>query len=284
MIVEAANAVTDQVIHYTITPFTMHGQEPPDNVAEEMLNSSVVFGVTDMSMIHTEARFQCSQAGGRYLSLPDYNMKLLDSPALQTDFQEITQSADEIAKTLTKGKHLKITTAIGTELTSDITNRVANSAPGWCRAPGTLASPPDAEANIAPLEDGSNGVLMVDGSIPCKELGLIESPLKVNVERGKIVTIEGKNSSVLKEVLDHSGNPATRILAEIGFGLNPNAKLCGSMLEDEGCLGTIHTGFGSNATFGGKNRVPFHLDMVIRMATVEVDGNVLLKDGEVNFP
>jgi len=61
-------------------------------------------------------------------------------------------------------------------------------------------------------------------------------------------------------------------VAELGIGLNPLAELSGAMLEDEGCLGTAHLGMGSNATIGGENEVPFHLDHVIRDACIEIDG------------
>jgi leucyl aminopeptidase (aminopeptidase T) len=79
------------------------------------------------------------------------------------------------------------------------------------------------------------------------------------------------------------GNPATRVLGEFGIGLNPNAKLTGYMLEDEGVLGTCHLGIGSNLSFGGLNDVPFHLDHIIRDATITVDGKVIVDGGSIQI-
>ncbi len=107
----------------------------------------------------------------------------LTSAALQTEFRELSKPADSIAKVLTDGNEIKMTTDLGTLLVCDISDRIANSAPGWCDGPGTLASPPDAETNIAPLETGSNGIIVVDGSIPCKEFGLLETPLTMIIEK-----------------------------------------------------------------------------------------------------
>ena len=76
-------------------------------------------------------------------------------------------------------------------------------------------------------------------------------------------------------------NENAYILAECGIGLNPLASLTGKMLTDEGTLGCVHFGFGSNITVGGKNNVPFHLDFVIRRPTLEVDKNVLISNGEL---
>ena len=70
------------------------------------------------------------------------------------------------------------------------------------------------------------------------------------------------------------------MVAEFGIGLNPKAELKGSMLEDEGCLGTVHLGIGSNKTIGGMNDVPFHLDHIIRQATIQVDDETLIERGE----
>ncbi len=53
------------------------------------------------------------------------------------------------------------------------------------------------------------------------------------------------------------------------------------MLTDEGAAGTMHFGFGSNATVGGENDVQFHLDFVFRDATLLVDGNTLIRDGKL---
>jgi len=57
------------------------------------------------------------------------------------------------------------------------------------------------------------------------------------------------------------------------------AELKGTMLEDEGTLGTIHLGIGSNKTIGGLNEVAFHLDHIIKEATVYIDGNIIMVDG-----
>ena len=195
----ASKEVTSLAKHLVIPPFTMHGQEPPQDVADEMLESSVVFGATSMSMAHTEARLKASQSGVRYLSLPNYDINVLSSIALQTNFRELSKPADSIAKVLTDGHKLKISTDLGTSLVCDISDRIANSAPGWCDGPGTLASPPDAETNIAPLEEGSNGIIVVDGSIPCKEFGLLDSPLTITIENGKIVSVGGKRAKELEE-------------------------------------------------------------------------------------
>ncbi len=277
----AAQAVSEHVTHVTIELLRMHGQEPPDDVARQMSQSDVIFGLIKMSVAHTQACRTALKTGARYLGLPHYTLDLLSSPSLAADFKALTPTVEYVTEILNKGQILKITSELGTDIKMDIKDRKANSAPGWCSAKGTLSSPPDVESNIAPLEDGSEGVLVIDGSIPCRELGVLNKLLKVVVRNGRIAEVIGEKSEIVTRILDSLNNPLTRVLAEVGFGLNPKAVLRGVMLEDEGCMGTVHFGFGSNMVLGGKNQVPFHLDMVMRSPTVTVDSNKLYDKGRL---
>ncbi len=63
--------------------------------------------------------------------------------------------------------------------------------------------------------------------------------------------------------------------------VNPKAKLCGLMLEDEGAFGSVHLALGSNADFGGKTRAARHIDLIISKSTLVLDGKAVLKDGQV---
>ena len=146
-------------------------------------------------------------------------------------------------------------------------------------AGGTLGSPPDAEVNIAPLEEtAARRTGRGWQHSGAAKSGWFSSPLTLKIEAGRIARVVGPSEqvSVLEGVLDKLGDPHTRWLAEFGIGLNSLANLSGHMLEDEGCAGTVHFGFGSNATIGGSIRVPFHLDFIIRAATVQADGVTIL--------
>jgi leucyl aminopeptidase (aminopeptidase T) len=220
-----------------------------------------------------------SKMGARYLSLPDYSLALLSSPALRVNFRDLTPQASRLAGIFNASHEVSVSTALGTNIILRIDGRQANPCPGWCDGPGSLASPPNAETNIAPVESFSHGVVIVDGSILCNEIGLLETPINLDIDEGRINRIEGVMADRLEKVLGYPRHPGTRVLAELGIGLNPKAKVCGIMLEDEGCLGTIHMGFGSNTTIGGKNGVPFHLDMVIRDASLEADGKKIMESG-----
>jgi leucyl aminopeptidase (aminopeptidase T) len=215
----------------------------------------------------------------KYFSLPDYTEEVMAGKALLADFKAIKKVSEKIADLLTAASRIRITTAAGTDIEMDVCSRKANPAPGYCYGDILLASPPDAETNIAPNELLTNGIAVIDGSIPCEEIGLLTSPVKLEIRDGLVVGITGEESEMLNHLFDKQNNPKCRIVAEFGIGLNKLAELTGSMLEDEGALGTVHLGIGSNKTIGGLNDVPFHLDHVIRNATVLVDGYAIMRNG-----
>jgi len=278
-IVAAAQELGARVERVETPALSIHGEEPSPEVAAAMAAADVVFGVTAMSLAHTQARCQGSQRGMRFLSLPDYSLDVLAGAALEADFHALGQPARRLAAVLTHGTGIGLRTQAGTDLVLDITGRTGNAAPGFCDEPGSLASPPDAEANVAVVEHRTRGTIVVDGSIPCPELGLLETPLTLQVRDGRVTGIEGERGAVLEAILDRPGHPGSRVVAELGIGLNPLARLTGSMLEDEGALGTVHIGIGANSALGGINHVPFHLDHVLRRPTVTVDGRTVMRDG-----
>jgi 2,5-dihydroxypyridine 5,6-dioxygenase len=276
-----AKAIGAKVVWLENTLLAMHGEEPNVDVASSMLRANLILGATSKSMAHTKARLAACNAGARYLSLPEYTLGLLADPCVAIDYKHAGLMAKRVADRFTSGCFARVTTTLGTDITLEFEGRVGNCCPGYVVLPGDLGSPPDIEANISPLETKSNGIVLVDGSIPFPGLGLLASPISLHVVDGRIAKIEGSDEIVhkLNELFDSDNPLKTRVLAECGVGLNPLAKLSGIMLTDEGAMGTMHFGFGSNATVGGKNSVAFHLDFVFKNPTLTIDGQVILNEG-----
>lgn len=249
--------------HFIINPLKMHGEEPPHQVSNFMKDSNLIIGLTKLSMAHTKARQIASLKGARYLSLPDYSKEILMHKALQVNYYVLGEKAKALANRFSEANKIHILTKNGTNLELNIKNRKGNFAPGYVNQEILLGSPPDIEANVAPLEEKSRGKVVVDGSIPVPGLGKLENPIILEIENGKICSISGEKSicNKIKKLFDSYGGKSM-ILAECGVGFNKESNLCGNMLIDEGTYGTIHLGFGSNTALGGLNSVDFHLDFV----------------------
>lgn len=260
-----------------------HGQEPPDSVALKMRESNLIISLRAYSLAHSTARVEAAKSGARFLSMPDYSLEMLRDPALMVDYSEQLKNVKAISDTFTQGNTVVVRGVAGTEMHLQIQGRTANCCPGYVTNPGDLGSPPDIEANISPIEEESEGVAVIDGSITCAELGLLTTPVSLTVQSGYITNIRSNNStytSILEDMFGERGSKR-RVLAECGIGLNPEAKLTGKMLTDEGAFGCIHFGFGANHTVGGLNKVDFHLDFVFTKGSLLVDGKEIMRDGRL---
>lgn len=261
----------------------MHGEDPEDEIALAMKESDVIYGITKFSLFHTKARRDAAANGSRFVNMVDYNMQMLEpGSSLDCNFVGIGEICTRIANTLTNKKICRITTAKGTDFTCSIEGIPPTPQYGRSFKPGQGSSPPDIECATCAVEGTANGIVYIDGSIPHPKLGLIHDEIKLIIKDGKIIDISGgKQAEILARLFKDFNDPAIYIVGEIGIGLNPKCTLSGSMLEDEGALGTVHIATGSNTTFGGKTTSAYHMDHVFKDPTLTVDGVYILKNGEV---
>ena len=118
--------------------------------------------------------------------------------------------------------------------------------------------------------------------MPYLGIGILEEPIVCSVRDGYIVEMTGgAQADVLRKHLESFRDRHCFNVAELGAGLNPNARLTGEMLEDEGVMGTIHIGIGTSHTLGGEVVAPTHYDLLMWEPTIAVDGRVVLQDKEV---
>lgn len=261
-----------------------HGLEPPPAVADEMANVDLVVALTKMSFAHTRARRQAAARGTRYLSMPGYSVALLADPCIRADYRGQEALVRSIAAMFSAGSAVRVTTRGGTNLTLGIIGREGNCCPGFVSDDYLLGSPPDIEANVSPAEWESAGTIVVDGSVTSDEIGLVDSPITLTISGGRIVRFGSERPdyiSKLTKLFAAVGDSRAYTLAECGIGLNPLARLTGNMLTDEGVLGSVHFGFGSNITVGGMNEVAFHIDCVAQNASLWIDEHQILEEGEL---
>lgn len=261
---------------------SMHGEDPTELVAVAMKNADVIFGITKFSLFHSQARREAVANGARFINMVDYNVSMMEEGGLHCDFEEVGKICSQVAAKLENRKVCKITTEKGTNFTCSIEGIKPNPQYGISLNPGDSSSPPDIECATCALEGTGEGVIVVDGSIPHPELGLIEEDIILTIEKGLIVKIEGgEQATILEGILKDFNDPNAYNIGEIGIGLNPMCELNGSMLEDEGCSETLHFGAGDNIGFGGKTSSKYHLDIIIREPDLEVDGEKILDKGQV---
>ncbi|MBT4539394.1 aminopeptidase, partial [Candidatus Woesearchaeota archaeon] len=167
----------------------------------------------------------------------------------------------------------------GTNVTFIVTGKKAIANIGEYHQLGEGGNMPAGEVYMPP--EGYHGVygkVVLDGSMKTDEGAvLLDEPVTLIIEKGRIVSITGKYAYLLEKTLQKYEDRAkypyrVRHIGELGVGINPGAVLVGSTIIDEKVLGTAHIAIGSNAWFGGDIKTIFHGDQVFKDPTIYVDG------------
>jgi leucyl aminopeptidase (aminopeptidase T) len=276
---EAARGVRAETLLLEILPRQRNGQEPPPGVAEFMKCMNVVLCPTSMSLTHTRARREASEAGARIATLPGVTEDMMRR-TLNADYEGIARRSRQLADVLTAASEAKLTTPAGTDLHFNLEGREAHADTGIVHKPGESTNLPAGEAYLAPLEGHATGTLVVDGAMA--GVGVIRGEsIRITVRDGYAVEFSGGDSARrLEALIEPLGKPA-RNIAELGIGTNDKATLTGNVLEDEKAIGTVHVALGDNHSMGGTVKVESHLDGILLSPTLLIDGKVVMKDGRI---
>ncbi len=202
---------------------------------------------------------------------------------LSADYEQIAAQTQTLARWLSGRAAVHITTSLGTDLRLSVAGREWRTDTGLLRGRGVYGNLPAGEVYVAPVEDSAHGVLVIDKSLP----GLVlDEPVRLEFAGGRVAHIDGgRGAEYLRNAIaDAEQKPhgeGARVLAELGIGTNPQARLQGNIITDEKVAGTIHLAIGRNDFLGGTNVAPIHIDGVVSRPTVRLDGELLLDDGRV---
>jgi leucyl aminopeptidase (aminopeptidase T) len=248
-----------------------------------MKKADVIFTPVTYSITHTRAVKEACEAGSRIIALTDYKEHMLVKGGLDADFNETKLMCQKMAQAFEACNEAVLTNPAGTRLTMRGEGRPGNAL--FCIVePGQMSPAPNVEANFSPIEGSAEGVIVADASIPYIDIGVLTEPVTATVEKGMITDITGGHQArLLADDLKSRNDPQVYNVAELGVGLNPKCIMQGIMLEDEGVYGSVHIGIGTNITLGGHVKAAIHYDLLMYGATIELDGNIVLENGEVRL-
>jgi leucyl aminopeptidase (aminopeptidase T) len=216
------------------------------------------------------------------------------------DYKEVLKTSTRIKEKIMAGKKVRATSEAGSDLVADIP-KIEYSHPwtymfshdGFARFPGEFGCSPDGEVHFPPIYTTVNGIIVVDGPIANVCISPPDKPVRIDVEKGRIVSIEGGDDAerLRKLIEQHKAD----YISEIGLGTNPEWK---RNIFSAKSLGNLHIAYGgwwgvqdTNSIIAarGKDRadeaIPcnIHGDMVLFKGTLEIDGQVII-DGSSPKP
>jgi len=215
---------------------------------------------------------------------PGITREMMKNGPMQVDYGAIVKDAEHLMALFKDVKSVHITAPGGTDLTIDIEDRKFHTDVSINK--GEFGNLPAGEIWCAPVEDGANGVLVVDGSIG--DLGRLDEDIAIKIKDGRLESISCEDIGLAKKLRRLcSVDEMAGVIGELGIGLNPGARLVGNLLEDEKAGGTAHIAFGNNLDMsGGSNQSCTHRDFLFLKPTFTAtykDGSemIIIDFGEV---
>jgi thermophilic metalloprotease (M29) len=248
----------------------------PKGVGEGVRESSLMLFLTqeprgDEATARFEAHEGMLDHGGRGIFMGFVDAALLEGD-LSQPATDLSATARRLLETLEGSRTIHVRGAAGTDLMLDVARRpwLSDSLP---LAAGDFANYPNGEVYVAPHRDGANGVLVADLTVPYTVEGLVDAPVTLRFEAGRVTAIEGGRAAQSLRELVADGGRGADVIAELGLGFNPNVQPRGHVMLDEKAAGTAHVAIGRNTgSYGGDNHAEIHVDCVFSAPQVEADG------------
>lgn len=196
------------------------------------------------------------------------------------DYEKVYADGVKLQSVWRGKKKAHITTPAGTDLYMEMNQMEPIIECGIARNPGDAMAWSDGEVSLGPVIGTTHGKLVIDG--PICYYGCPTTPVELKIENGRIVEVIGGDPKICTEIrrqiaeVKDSDN-----IAEIGIGLNRNCLFNGDFEEEKKAYGTCHIAMGNGFYYGQPAKSTVHIDMVQYNPTIEMDGEIIVKDGKV---
>lgn len=236
------------------------------------------------STVHTRAMDENPEL--RYLNLVGMDADMMVRCVGRVDHPLLSKFLHRAADTITAAKRVRFTSPGGTQLEfENCPGRAPLVRDGYATKPGTYMM----AGMIAwsPEMSTITGTLVLDGSLvpPC---GKLEMPMRLAIQKGEIVNIEGgPQAKQFAQYLDHLNHPQMRRLAHCAAGFGPGAHLSGDIVEDERIWGCTEWGIGHIGKYlipPDGVPAPSHSDGQSLNSTIWLDDRLFMDEGQVVEP
>ncbi|WP_461864440.1 aminopeptidase [Thermococcus sp.] len=224
----------------------------------------------------------------RYICLVGMNPDMMIRTIGRVDIKKLAEFLEKIAEITQKGKHVKITTPAGTDIEFDNHPERPPIVHSGYVPKGTYEMLPG-QISWTPKLETINGTIVFDGSV-YPPIGLLNEPIKLEVEKGRVTNIEGgREAREFSSWLESFDDPNMYQLAHVSYGFNPGAKLTGDIVEDERVWGATEWGIGNI----GPRLVPdipggipaaSHTDGICLNSSVWIDDVQIMDKGNIIHP
>jgi aminopeptidase len=206
---------------------------------------------------------------------------------MRSDYAAVASATRAVYDIARLASEIRATTEDGTDLVATLDPALRwVPCTGIYRRPGMWGNLPEGETFTCPKSVNGRLAAYVVGDYFSERYGVLKDPLIVEIRDAWAASIQCADQALAAELtayLDSAENG--RRVGEFAIGTNVGLKgLVGNLLQDEKLPG-IHIAFGrpypeeTGATWSS----PVHVDLVPVRCTVSVDGDVIMRDGRLDF-
>jgi leucyl aminopeptidase (aminopeptidase T) len=257
--------------------------EPGPILSGAILGSKLVLALCE-GIVRAPAMIEARNNGTRLLmtdlrGIENYVVRAL----LDVNIEAMNRNAQLVANLWDQTRQCRVTSPQGTEVSFELAPRKSVIGDGALSEAGEVDFFPGSQVSIAPVEETINGTVVIDASDSVQ--GVVSTPYSFALEQGVITSVDGgKEADAMREWLETRHDETIYKLCHFSVGLNPQAGISGNMLEDERLLAGIDFGFGyQDPSFGGTVGLsPYHMDIMLAMPTIYLDGKEMSGGGKLN--
>jgi 2,5-dihydroxypyridine 5,6-dioxygenase len=257
-------------------------------VVQALGASTLVIDCTVEGLMHAPELSAILKAGARVIYIsnehPEALVRLLPDDATEP-------LVKEHVKRLRATRHMRVTTAAGTQLNISLEGAIVGGNWGYTVRPGTMTHWPGGMALAFPAAGSVNGTLVLaEGDVNLTFKRYIERPITLTVENDYVTKIEGQgvDSELMRSYIAAWGDREAYAVSHVGYGLNSKARWDSMALYDKRDFnGTELRAFAGNFLYStGANEVAKrftqgHFDLPMRHCTVQLDGAMVVDNGKV---
>ena len=223
----------------------------------------------------------------QHICLVDADEGMLIRNIGKVDFGALRAFMYKVGEVSQAARHCRVTSPAGTDIAWD--NVDASLPAGKVDVNDGIPVPGESlmlpgQIGWSPDFDTLNGVLVIEGVLT-PPIGLLKNNVKLTVEKGYIVNIEGEGNDAKRfgQWLASFNDKAMYLVAHLCYGFGPYSQLTGSICEDERVWGCTEWGFG-NVGKQANHQAPSHSDGLCLNSSMWLDGKQILDRGTVVGP
>jgi aminopeptidase len=226
-----------------------------------------------------------SVAAQYQLDYPAYEQMIWSG--IGADYITIAGQASQLKQLLATGKKMHITSPDGTDLTLELGGRPVFADDGELSAAdqqekliyNRTASLPGGRIYGTCQETTAMGHLGCPNMIGASD-GQPLNGFKADLKNGELVNMRADTGVESLQKMMAPYGPAALQVDRFSIGLNPVMKTQKD-LHPTTAAGMVLVGTGNNALYGGQNQMPGSANFLITNATVDIDGRVIVRNGQL---